>query len=116
MPPSPFVGWLVGCVSTRVGASRCGTGGGGHGVCEGQGREASSLFACVPQLLQEGKSAEELEALAIAAEERADYFQASHYMYAARVASGDIDTNEKKIGTVSGFANYFRKVSLGMAE
>lgn len=59
-----------------------------------------------PQEL-EGKCAEELEALADAAAEAADYYKATHYMYAARVASGEVDTSATDLETLSGFANFF---------
>ncbi len=61
------------------------------------------VLACVDWLVaalcQEGKSAAELEALADAAANDADFFRASHLLYAARVASGDIDTKSTDLGT-----------------
>lgn len=64
----------------------------------------------------EGKSAEELAELAQAAAARSDYYSASHYMYASRVASGEVDGKATDLNTFSGFANHFYRVSQGMAQ
>eukprot|EP00591_Stephanopyxis_turris_P000013 CAMPEP_0195516822 /NCGR_PEP_ID=MMETSP0794_2-20130614/8844_1 /TAXON_ID=515487 /ORGANISM="Stephanopyxis turris, Strain CCMP 815" /LENGTH=386 /DNA_ID=CAMNT_0040645519 /DNA_START=63 /DNA_END=1223 /DNA_ORIENTATION=+ len=64
----------------------------------------------------EGKSAEELADLATEAAGRSDFYRASHYMYASRVKSGDINPDDKDLRSFSGFANHFHNVSMGMAQ
>jgi len=74
----------------------------------------SRRFHCV--FSQEGKSAEELADLATEAAGRSDFYRASHYMYASRVKSGDINPDDKDLRSFSGFANHFHNVSMGMAQ
>jgi hypothetical protein len=61
-------------------------------------------------------SAEELESLADEAAERLDYYRASHLIYAARVASGDVDPAEKSFDDLSGVANHFINTSKNMVQ
>lgn len=70
----------------------------------------------VPAEELEGRTAEELEALADAAADNSDFYKAAHYLYAARVQSGDVDPNDSDLSNLSGFANHFHKVSMNMAQ
>lgn len=63
-----------------------------------------------------GLSAAELESLADEAADNSDFYRASHLIYAARVASGDVNPNESNLETLSGIANHFIKSSKAMAQ